>query len=282
VGLFYSFKANPSLGLCGVMAGAGLGADVVSAGELITALEAGFSPERIFVSGPYKSPEMLSYLDSLPEAILSIDSVSELRGLTGRDSAQRPAPLRRHRALLRLRPDFGSAAVVATGAGSRFGTPFDDLSHCREYLDSPGLRVIGFHVFCGSQVLDAAQVVRHLRGSLQLCLRAADRLGITPELLNLGGGFGVPYGPEEEALDLASVVEELQALVHQAAPARIVLELGRYLVAPAGWYLTSVVARQTHAGREAVVVDEPTSAGWICAPGLFRRSSCARTARRPF
>jgi diaminopimelate decarboxylase len=249
VGLFYSLKANPSLGLCGVIAAHGLGADVVSAGELITALEAGFPPERIFASGPYKSPEMLSHLRSLPEALLSVDSLSELQMLAGQEPPCR--------ALLRLRPDFGSAAVVATGAGTRFGIVLDDLPRCREYL-ATGVRVVGFHVFCGSQVMDTAEIVHHLRRSLQLTLRAADRLGIVPEVLNLGGGFGIPYGPGEEELDLAPIAEELASLVHQASPARIVLELGRYVVAQAGWYLTTVVARQTHAGREAVVVDGGT------------------------
>jgi diaminopimelate decarboxylase len=275
VGLLYSLKANPSLGLCGVIAGCGLGADVVSTGELITALEAGFPPERIFASGPYKSPEMLSHLRSLPDALLSVDSLSELQML-----ARQELP---YRALLRLRPDFGSAAAVATGAGSRFGIVLDDLPRCREYL-AAGVRVVGFHVFCGSQVLDAAGIVRHLRGSLELSLRAADRLGIVPEVLNLGGGFGIPYGPEEEELDLAPVAEELASLVHQASPAQIVLELGRYLVAQAGWYLTTVVARQTHAGREAVVVDGGThQRADVCglslrtraAPPLVLRKGCA-------
>ncbi|MGY5640380.1 diaminopimelate decarboxylase, partial [Streptomyces sp. C-3] len=57
IDLLYSLKANPSLGLCGVIADGGLGADVASAGELQTALKAGFAPERIFSNGPYKSPE---------------------------------------------------------------------------------------------------------------------------------------------------------------------------------------------------------------------------------
>src|SRR5437868_7043203 len=100
VDLLYSLKANASLGLCGFLAGCGLGADVASAGELITAVKAGFPPERTFVSGPDKSPAMLAQLRSAPAALLSLDSVSELRLLAGLD--------RPHRALLRLRPDFSS------------------------------------------------------------------------------------------------------------------------------------------------------------------------------
>jgi diaminopimelate decarboxylase len=115
--------------------------------------------------------------------------------------------------------------------------------------------VIGFHVFAGSQVLDADKLNEHLRRSLDLSLRAAETLAVEPTYINLGGGFGIPYVHDGEELDLARVGDELASLVARAAPARIVLELGRYLVAEAGWYLTSVVGHQTFQGRPAVIVD---------------------------
>src|SRR5262245_23234627 len=79
VEVLYSLKANASLGLCGVLADCGLGADVASAGELVTALEAGFPPARIFLTGPDRSPAVLAELRSLPEVLISVDSASELR-----------------------------------------------------------------------------------------------------------------------------------------------------------------------------------------------------------
>lgn len=79
VDVLYSLKANASLGLCGVLAECGLGADVASAGELITAVAAGFPPERLFLTGPDKSPAVLAQLASLPGVMASLDSVSELR-----------------------------------------------------------------------------------------------------------------------------------------------------------------------------------------------------------
>jgi diaminopimelate decarboxylase len=263
VELFYSLKANAALGLCGFLADCGLGADVASAGEMLTALEAGFAGSRILVTGPDRSPAMLAQLRDMPDALLSIDSLSELQRLAEIGLS--------NRALLRLRPDFRCQAVCTAGPDARFGLPFDELSNCREFLGV--VRVIGFHVFAGSQVLDAAAIVQHLRGALDQSLRAADVLGLAPEVLDVGGGFGIPYGRGECELDLPPVGEELGRLVARAAPARVLMELGRYLVAQAGWYLTTVLARHTNAGRDAVVVDGGThQRGDSCGIGLRRRA----------
>jgi len=250
VQVLYSLKANASLGICEVFQDCGIGADVASAGELATAVAAGFDAERIFVAGPFKLPETIAHLRHLPEATVSIDSPSELDWLSELGL--------RNKAVLRLRPDFGSCAVVPAGSESRFGFTADQLELVRERLPSLSLNVIGFHVFAGSQVLDSENLCGHLRRALELSLRAAERLGIAPEMFNLGGGFGISYGPADATLDLVRVGEELAQLAEQAAPARLVLELGRYLVAESGWYLTSVLGQQTFQCRPAVVVDGGT------------------------
>jgi diaminopimelate decarboxylase len=246
VEILYSLKANASLGICDVFARCGIGADVASAGELATAIAAGFPPERIFAAGPFKMPETIAQLRETPEAIVSVDSLSELRHLCGEGIA--------NSAVLRLRPDFGSCAVVKAGSESRFGFTCEEIERCKDYLGSCKLNVIGFHVFAGSQVLRADELNEHLRRAMELSLRAADTLDIAPKYINLGGGFGIPYG-DKKPLALQSVAAELSKLVDRAAPARVVLELGRYLVAEAGWYLTSVVGHQTFQGRRAVIVD---------------------------
>jgi len=261
VDILYSLKANPSLGICQFIAGAGLGADVASSGELLTALRAGFPPHRIFVSGPYKSPEMLGLVSSLPGVTLSLDSVSELHQISNSDQA--------YRAVLRLRPDYASDAIVDTGSASRFGIPCAELHQCKKYLRSSAIEIVGFHIFSGSQMLNAQAVIEHLRGAVKLSMRAADSLGLSPEVLNLGGGFGVPYGTNDRELELEPITEELSILVKRMFPTRVVIELGRYLVAQAGWYLTSVVANQTNEGRQAVVVDGGTHhRSDICRIGL--------------
>jgi diaminopimelate decarboxylase len=247
VGLLFSLKANASLGICDLFQECGIGADVASAGEMATAIEAEFPAERIFVAGPFKLPETISQLQGVPQAVVSIDSPSEFRALSDIGL--------RNPVVLRLRPDFGSCAVVPAGCDSRFGFTSEDLAAYRKELAASELNVIGFHVFAGSQILDTEKAIDHLNRSVDLSLRAAEILGITATLINLGGGFGIPYGPADEELDLDAIGAELARLVDRAAPARFVLELGRFLVAEAGWYLTSVVGHHTGQGRRAVVVD---------------------------
>ena len=121
----------------------------------------------------------------------------------------------------------------------------------------------------------AEKLNEHLRRSFKLALRAAESLQIDPAYINLGGGFGIPYSAEQDELDLSCVADELSKLVERAEPTRLVLELGRYLIAECGWYLASVVGHQTYQGRPAVIVDG----------GVHQRADicglCLRTKQKP-
>jgi diaminopimelate decarboxylase len=245
--LLYSIKANPSLGLCELLAREGLGAETASIGELLIAGKAGFAPDEIMVTGPHKQPALLRLLDDLPDALVSVDSVDELRAIADlRVSA---------RLLLRLRPDYQTRAVVDMGPSGRFGIPFDELDEVRSLLRRPGVEVVGFHVFSGSQILGGQQVAANLRGAFAAAQRAGSVLGLEPSVIGPGGGFGVPYGPGQPALDLLPVAHELAMQRAQAPDVRLLVELGRYLVAPAGYYLTGVLGAQTRRSGAAVVVD---------------------------
>jgi diaminopimelate decarboxylase len=262
VEVLYSVKANPSLSWA--LSKCGLGADVASMGELRTALDAGFNHESIYVSGPYKPESTLRLLYKVPTALVSVDSVDEFFRLA---EARQPNPL-----LLRLRPNGFVEGCTSQAFGARFGISMADVEHHRAIISASAAKMAGFHVFAASQLLDANAQVRYLNEALDLSLRVADLLGFAPDVLNLGGGFGVPYHRDEQELDISLVGQRLTALVQRAGTARVVLELGRYLVAQAGWYLTSVVGYQTHNGRKAVVVDGGVHQRFdIC--GLGTRSS---------
>jgi len=247
IGVRYSVKANPAPVVCQVIAAAGLGAEVSSAAELETALEAGFRPDRILVSGPYKEEELLRRVGTLAGVLVSVDSLSELRQL-----AAWPGPARR--IVLRLQPDYLPSGEMCAGSLSRFGIPAGQLAGDAADL-ARAAGCAGFHVYSGSQILDPAAAAQNLANAHDLAMRAAALLGVVPEVLNLGGGFGVPYDDHGHELDLAPAAATLRTLAARAPGTRLVLELGRYLVAGAGWYLTRVVHHQTFDGRPAVVVD---------------------------
>jgi diaminopimelate decarboxylase len=258
VEVLYSVKANPSLGLCEVLAGHELGAEVSSIGELLLARRAGFATGRIMVSGPHKGPHLV---DRLRDGMLvSVDSIDELRALSEVDGL---------RLVLRLRPDFEPFGEMIMGPGDRFGIPLEELR------PGHGGRVVGFHVYAGSQVLDGGQAAKNLAGAFELALRAAGILGVDVEFLDVGGGFGVPVGPGQSELDLGPVCDELARQRAALAPdARLAIELGRYLVGPTGYYLTSVLGTQTRDGRPAVIVDGGVhQRPDLCGLDLFRRAA---------
>jgi len=257
--ILYSLKANPSLGLCRFIAQAGLGADVSSIGELKIALQAGYAPSKIYVSGPYKSPQFLIEIRRHPEITLSIDSVGELISLAESGVT--------HRVVLRLRPDFQPGAIMPAGTADRFGIPVEDFPKCRPHLSQ--VELLGFHVFYGSQILCTSAVVDHLWRAHSLATRAAKFFGCRPVVLNLGGGFGVPYRPNEQQIDLGLVGVALRAIKKQDPGVQITIELGRFLVAEAGWYVTSVVGHQRRNGMDAVIVDGGThQRADLCGIGL--------------
>ncbi|WP_017975748.1 hypothetical protein [Actinopolyspora halophila] len=263
IGLYYSLKANPAVDVCAVLASEGIGAEVSSAGEWAAARAAGFRDEAILATGPYHEPAVLDAARE-SEFPLSCDSPGELRRAA---DATRSAPL-----LARLRPTFSSSAVVCTDETSRFGMDLQELTHTIENDPELASRIQGFHVFAGSQVCDTDEVLRQLRESFTLCAQATEHIGITPAVLDLGGGFGVPYGPEDPQLDLDAIADELATLAERAAPTRIVIELGRYIVAPIGWYAVTVVGHQHRAGRTALIVDGGVHhRADICGVDLARR-----------
>lgn len=270
IDVLYSIKANPLPALCRLLASSGLGAEVASLGELHLAMAAGFPPQRTLINGPYKPPDLLATASATPELTISIDSISELTHLVGRGEP--------YQVMLRLRPDYNPACTIPMGPASRFGIPADELDDIARLLHGSALKVVGFHVYGGSQILQSDAVIANLRDAFELSLRAAKVTGIAPEVLDLGGGFGVPYGPHDlDELELESIGEELDRLAQRAGPTRLMLELGRYLIAPAGWYLTQVVAEQHYAGRVAVVVD----GGTHHRPDLCGLDLATRSAPQP-
>ncbi len=256
VGLHYAVKANPMPALLGHVCPLVDGLDVASAGELKLALDAGAAPATIGFAGPGKRVAELRQAVAAG-VLLHVESARELWQLA--DIAQ--ALGQEARVALRLNPDFEwRGAGMRMGGGSKpFGVDVEQAPALLRAMGGEGVAFEGFHLYAGSQCLQAQVLAEGLRQALALVLRLAHDAPGPIRYLNLGGGWGIPYFPGEAALDLAPVSDALGAVqqtLAQALPAaRLVLELGRYLVGEAGVYVARVLERKVSRGQVFLVTD---------------------------
>jgi diaminopimelate decarboxylase len=255
IGLHYAIKANPYAPLLAAMAPLVDGLDVASGGELERAL-AVKPAGAVSFAGPGKRDDELAAAIAAG-ATLNIESAGEaLRALAvGERLGIVP------RAAVRVNPDLelrGSGMKMG-GRASPFGIDAEGAVAVVRALIASGATWRGFHIFAGSQALDAGALIETQAATLALAARLADAVGVAPPLVNLGGGFGVPYFAGDVALDVervgAALTESLERRADVLADSGIALELGRWLVAEAGVYLTRVVDRKVSRGETFLVVD---------------------------
>ncbi|WP_353229208.1 pyridoxal-dependent decarboxylase, exosortase A system-associated [Novosphingobium sp.] len=256
IALHYAVKANPFAPLLAFMAGTVDGFDIASGGELALLAAQGVAGARIGFAGPGKRDADLAAAIAAG-VTLHIESAGEAARVLSAGARVGIAP----RVAIRVNPDFELAgAGMRMGGGARaFGVDADQVPALAQTLVAGGADWQGFHVYAGSQSLDANAIVAAQAATLDLVAQAADAAGVAVPMVNLGGGFGVPYYHGQRALDVATVGRGLaQALDRRAAvlrDTRFVLELGRWLVAEAGVYLAPVIDRKHSRGETFLVVD---------------------------
>ena len=256
VHLHYAMKANPMPAVVQHMAGLVDGIDVASGGELRVALDTGMDPARISFAGPGKSEAELSCAIAAG-IVLNLESEGEM---------ERAAALGQRLAIppqvaVRVNPDFElkSSGMKMGGGPKQFGVDAERVPAMLARIGALELDFHGFHIFSGSQNLKAAALQEAHEKTLALAIRLAQHAPRPLRLLNIGGGFGIPYFPGEERLDLEAVGSNLQRLLAEVRPqlpqAQIVIELGRYLVGEAGAYVCRVVDRKVSRGQVFLVTD---------------------------
>jgi len=256
VHLHYAIKANPMPEVVRHLAALIDGLDVASAGELRIALASGMSPEVISFAGPGKTDAELAEAVGAG-IVVSLESEREMEriALPGRTQNARP------RVAVRVNPDFElkSSGMKMGGGPKQFGVDAERVPAMLARIDQLGLDFQGFHIFSGSQNLRADAIAEAQEQTIELALKLAEHAPSPVRLLNIGGGFGIPYFPGEQPLDLAAVGRALGRLMHsvkQRLPyAQVVVELGRYLVGEAGIYVCRVIDRKISRGRVFLVAD---------------------------
>ena len=249
-------KANPFGPLLQAMGELVDGFDVASGGELALAMAAGLDPARISFAGPGKRNAELEAAISAG-ATLNLESEGELDRALELAGRLGKAP----RLAIRVNPDFdlkGSGMKMGGGA-KQFGVDADRVPEMTRRVIASGADWRGFHIFAGSQALDAAALIETQAQTLELAARLAEQSGAPLPHCNLGGGFGIPYFPGDQTLDIAAIgsalAERFAALPESLAETHFCIELGRYLVGEAGVYLTRIVDRKVSHGETFLIVD---------------------------
>lgn len=256
VHLHYAMKANPMPAVVQHLASLVDGIDVASGGELRVALDTGMEPARISFAGPGKGEAELSCAIAAG-IVLNLESESEMEraAVIGRRLAIVP------KVNVRVNPDFElkSSGMKMGGGPKQFGVDAERVPAMLARIAELGLDFHGFHIFSGSQNLKAAALQEAHEKTFALALRLAEAAPRAPRILNIGGGFGIPYFPGEERLDLATVGQNLARIMQEVRPrlqgAEVVIELGRYLVGEAGAYVCRVVERKESRGQVFLVTD---------------------------
>ncbi|MEG8048054.1 diaminopimelate decarboxylase [Sphingomonas aerolata] len=253
VHLAYAIKANPNVAVLRVLADEGYGADVVSAGEMARALAAGIPASDIVFSGVGKTrDELARALDAgIGQFNLELEEESEVLAALARDRGIR-AP-----AVLRVNPDVdaGTHAKISTGRKeNKFGVPIDQAPAMFDRLSKhEGLNLRGVAIHIGSQLADLAPLeAAYARiGELVAELRAA---GHVISRVDLGGGLGVPYKPD----DVLPSPADYGAMVARATAGwdvELMFEPGRVIAGNAGVLLTKVIWVKPGVTNPYVIVD---------------------------
>jgi diaminopimelate decarboxylase len=254
--LHYAMKANPMPDVVRHIVGLVDGLDVASAGELEIALAAGARPDTISFAGPGKTNRELEQALAAG-VIVNVESAGEMRRL----AALAESSGRRGRVAVRVNPDFElkSSGMKMSGGPKQFGVDAEQVPALLEELARLPLDFIGFHLFAGSQNLSAAAIIEAQTQAIELAVRLAVAAPAPVRVLNIGGGFGIPYFVNEKALDLAPIGRHLANLAESTARrlprAVLVVELGRYLVGEAGVYVCRVVDKKVSRGHTFLVTD---------------------------
>ena len=213
--LSYAVKANPMPAVVQHLAGLVDSLDVASAGEMHVALDTGIAPGHVSFAGPGKTEAELTQAVAAG-VIVEIESDGEIRRLlaAGERLGIRP------RVAVRVNPDFAvkGSGMRMGGGPQQFGVDVEEVPELLSRMAERDFAVEGFHVFAGSQNLNADILVEAQQRTVDLLLKLGEQADQPLRYLNLGGGFGIPYFENDEPLDLGPIGANLADLLETQDP----------------------------------------------------------------
>ena len=249
VSIHYAIKANPMPAVVDHMGRLADGLDVASLGELRVALDSGTDSAEISFAGPGKGDHEL--LGAIASGItLNLESAGELERTIRIGDELSITP----RVAIRVNPDFElkSSGMKMSGGPKPFGIDAEQVPAVLRRISGAGVHFRGFHIFSGSQNLRPESLIEAQNATFELAYRLADHAPSAIETLNIGGGFGIPYFPGEQRLELSVVGDNLAPHLAECrqrlGETEVIIELGRYLVAEAGIYVCEVIDKKVSRG----------------------------------
>ncbi|GAA4321881.1 alanine racemase [Streptomyces venetus] len=263
VDIYLSLKANPNISVCGYLGSLGAGAEVSSLVELETARRAGIAAGDTIFLGPGKTRAELEACVAaglraiVCESLEELAEVDEIAVAAGR--ADVPV-------MLRVNPDFHTkgSGLAMGGKPRQFGIDVALLRNATRVLK--GLRrtrVIGFHAYMGTRFLRHEDLIHNTREILAVASDLAAETGIELDIVDFGGGFGIPYFDNEPDLNIpelaAGIDTTVTGFLKDHPDCRLINELGRYLTARCGTYVTRALYVKESMGERFVVADGGTN-----------------------
>jgi diaminopimelate decarboxylase len=282
--IHYAVKANSNVAIVALLKKEGFSGEVVSEGEIAIARRAGIAGSEILFTSSSKSPSEIAR--ALKEgAVLNVDSRDELEQIEEMAAARRMTA----RVSFRINPGVDPHTIHQINTGiseSKFGLHLEDGIAFAAYERAkalPHVKIVGTHCHIGSQITETSGYELAARKMLAFVLELKEKLGITLEFVDLGGGIGVPYhdgetvmGPEDLAKALEPIWKEgVGRLGYEPA---LWLEPGRFLVAPSGFLVTRVNSVKTTPVKTFVNVDSGFET--LVRPAMYQAYHRARVIGR--
>ncbi|WP_329572858.1 type III PLP-dependent enzyme [Kitasatospora sp. NBC_01266] len=261
--VFYAFKANPHTDLVRALRtgeGPACKAEISSTGELAAALEAGYPGSDILYTGPGKTSGELAEAIGQGVRTFSAESLSDLRHI-GETAVAHGTEVD---CLLRINSATASAttSIRMTGTPTQFGIDSETIAELApQLLSVPGTRVAGLHLFSQSNARDEEALIGELTHTIEAAAEIQRELGVPLRLLDIGGGFSVPYAQQGGRDSYPKLRVELEASLDTHFPTwregtpRLAVESGRYLSGDSGTLVTQVSNVKVSRGKKFVIVD---------------------------
>ena len=264
--LWYACKANPISAILKIFRNLGFGIDVASLGELDQTLRAGLKPTDILATGPAKSRRYLRKLLENEVDVIVLESLNQAYWLNelSRSLGRKP------KVLLRVQLDWGAGESVLGGNSI---TPFGEDAKTWKTLNlqkTDCLDIQGIHVFQWGNILEVYRLKKIWWKITTEVQELSKELGIELNILDLGGGIGIPYSNENEDISSTKISDALKELKEHFKLNKVWMELGRYAVGPYGHYCTRVIDRKTVRGKDLIVTEGGIN--HIARPGLTNQA----------